>query len=118
MKKDLESELREALRPVAPSADFTRRLIAQMEAKSAAAAAPPRARPLARQLWWVSGLAASLVIALGVQQHLRAQRELANGLEARRQVLQALHMTSQKLDLAYEAVKHQSSSLVDTESGA
>jgi hypothetical protein len=117
MKKDLESELRDALRPVAPSADFTRRLIAQVDAK-AGGAQPPRKGPVARSLWWASGLAASLAIALGVQQHVRAQRELAEGLEARRQVLQALQMTSQKLDLAYEAVKKQSSSLEDAESGA
>jgi hypothetical protein len=117
MKKDLESELRDALRPVAPSADFTRRLIAQVDAK-AAGARPARKGPVARPLWWASGLAASLVIAFGVQQHVRAQRELAQGLEARRQVLQALQMTSQKLDLAYEAVKKQSSSLEDAESGA
>jgi hypothetical protein len=117
MKKDLESELRDALRPVAPRADFTRRLIAQMDAK-ASGAQPSRRGAVARSLWWASGLAASLVIAVGVQQHVRAQRELAQGLEARRQVLQALQMTSQKLDLAYEAVKKQSSSWEDAESGA
>ena len=116
MKKDLESELRGALRPVAPSADFTRRLIAQVDAQSSAS--HPRKGPVARSLWWASGLAASLAIALGVQQHVRAQHELAEGLEARRQVLQALQMTSQKLDLAYEAVKKQSSSWEDAESGA
>jgi hypothetical protein len=117
MKKDLESELRDALRPVAPSADFTRRLIAQVDAH-ASGTQPSNKRPAVRSLWWTTGLAASLVIALGVQQHVRAQRELAEGLEARRQVLQALQMTSQKLDLAYEAVKKQSSSWEDAESGA
>jgi hypothetical protein len=117
MKKDLESELRDALRPVAPSADFTRRLIAKVDAQ-AGGSQSPRKGPVARSLWWASGLAASLAIVLGVQQHVRAQRELAEGLEARRQVLQALQMTSQKLDLAYEAVKKQSSSLEDAESGA
>lgn len=122
MKKDLESQLRDALRPVAPSAQFTRRLIAQVEAKaraeSAAAVTPAARRSRFQPLWWASGLAATLLIAFGVQQHVREQRELANGLEARRQVLQALQLTSQKLDLAYEAVKSQSSSLLDSESGA
>jgi hypothetical protein len=110
MKKDIESRLRDALRPVAPGDEFTRKLIAQVAAKPAATGA--------RQLWWLSGIAASLLIAAGVQQHVSAQRELANGLEARRQVMQALALTSQKLDLAYEAVKKQSTSLVDAESGA
>lgn len=120
MNDDLESKLRAALRPVAPSADFTRRLIAQAEAKAEATAAAPPAprRSLSQPLWWASGLAATLLIAFGVQQHVREQREVANGLEARRQVLQALQMTSQKLDLAYEAVKSQSSSLLESESGA
>jgi hypothetical protein len=110
MKKDIESRLRDALRPVAPGDEFTRQLIARVAAKPNATAA--------RQFWWLSGLAASLLIAVGVQQHVRAQRELASGQEARRQVMQALALTSQKLDLAYEAVKKQSSSLVDAESGA
>jgi ABC-type antimicrobial peptide transport system ATPase subunit len=110
MKKDIESRMRDALRPVAPSEEFTRKLIAQVAAKPVAAGA--------RQFWWLSGIAASLLVAVGAQQHVRAQRELADGLEARRQVMQALALTSQKLDLAYEAVKKQSSSLVDAESGA
>jgi hypothetical protein len=120
MKKDIETRLRDALRPVGPNDEFTQRLIARVAVKAAAsnAGAPRAGRPVARQLLWLSGLAASLLVAVGVQQHVHAQRELANGLEARRQVLQALALTSQKLDLAYEAVKKQSSSLRDAESGA
>jgi hypothetical protein len=34
-------------------------------------------------------------------------------LEARRQVIEALRVTSQKLDLAYQAIKSQSSSVND-----
>ena len=116
MNNDIESRLRDALRPTEPSQEFTQRLIARIG--TGPAAAQRRARPAARQLWWLAGLAASLLVAVGVQQHLRAERELAQGLEARRQVLQALQMTSQKLDIAFEAVKHQSSALIDAESGA
>ena len=43
---------------------------------------------------------------------------LVIGLEARREVLEALRVTSQKLNLAYEAVKSQSTSLTDAQSGA
>jgi hypothetical protein len=118
MKKDLESRMREALRPVAPGDEFTRRLMARMGAKVGAAPMVRSVPPTVRPLWWLGGIAASLLIAIGVPQHLRAQREIADGLEARRQVLQALAVTSQKLDLAYEAVKSQSSSLLDAESGA
>ena len=117
MKHDIEAQLREALRPVTPSEEFTQRLIAAVNAQATTAGSHQGTRRAA-PLWWACGLAASLIIAVGAGQHLRAQRELANGLEARRQVLQALHMTSQKLDLAYKAVKNESSSLVDVESGA
>jgi hypothetical protein len=108
--KDIESRLRDALRPTAPSEEFTQRLIDQVGGG--------RRRPATRPLWWLGGIAASLLLAVGVQHHVHAQRELANGLEARRQVMQALQLTSQKLDLAYEAVKKQSSSLLEPESGA
>ena len=108
--KDIESGLRDALRPVAPREEFTQRLIAQVGGG--------RRRPATRPLWWLGGVAASLLLAAGVQHQVHARRELANGLEARRQVLQALQLTSQKLDLAYEAVKSQSSVLLDPESGA
>jgi hypothetical protein len=115
MKKDLESRLRDALRPVSPDEQFTQRLIARVAAQPAATRS--RRKP-SQGLWWVSGIAASLIVGVGVQQHVHAQRELANGLEARRQVLQALALTSQKLDLAYATVKSQSSSLIEPESGA
>jgi hypothetical protein len=39
---------------------------------------------------------------------MQQARERANGLEARRQVVEALRMTSQKLNLAYETVKSES----------
>jgi hypothetical protein len=48
---------------------------------------------------------------------LEQQRLQQSGLEARRQVVEALRMTSQKLNLAYEAVKNQSTSLSDEKSG-
>ena len=75
-----------------------------------------RLRPLA---WWFSAsLAASVVLAVGVHQHLQQQRLQQSGLEARREVMEALRVTSQKLNLAYEAVKSQSTSLTDEQSGA
>jgi hypothetical protein len=115
MSKDIESQLRAALRPVAPSEEFSQRLAANVTSQR-----PPalkarrfgaRLHPLA---WWFSAsLAASLVLAVGVHQHLQQQRLQQSGLEARREVMEALKVTSQKLNLAYEAVKSQSSSLTD-----
>ena len=115
MSDDIETQLRAALRPVAPRKEFSERLIAQMASQhprlSAARRGPSRWQPLA---WWFSAsLAASLVLAVGVHEHLQQQRLQQSGLEARREVMQALRVTSQKLNLAYDAVKSQSTSLAD-----
>ena len=109
MSKDIESDLRAALRPLAPSDEFTQKLVAQMAAQPRPRPAPHAAWGLStRSTWWLSaGLAASVLLAAGVQIHLQQER----GLEARREVVEALRMTSQKLNLAYETVKSQSSSL-------
>jgi hypothetical protein len=69
-------------------------------------------------MWWLSAsLAASLLIAVGVQRNNQESRERENGLKARREVVEALRVTSQKLNLAYETVKSQSYSLADDEPG-
>jgi hypothetical protein len=120
MSKDIETQMRAALRPVAPSDEFSQRLLTHVASEPA----PRKARrsgagglhPLA---WWLTAsLAASVILAVGVHQHLQQQRLQESGLEARREVMEALRMTSQKLNLAYEAVKSQSTSLTDEQSGA
>jgi hypothetical protein len=129
MSDDLESRLRDALRPVPPRSELTEQLIARLTGEpgapgtsgaSGATAAPltaaARAAPVAserrlrRPIWWLPlGLAASLLLAVGIQsEHEREQR--AKGLEARRQVIEALRVTNQKLDLAYRAVRDESQS--------
>jgi hypothetical protein len=120
MSEDIEARIRAALRTVAPREEFSRKLAATVASqpptphKSRRAAA--RLHPLA---WWFSAsLAASVLLAVGVQQHLQQQRLQQSGLEARREVVEALRVTSQKLNLAYEAVKSQSTSLTDEQSGA
>jgi hypothetical protein len=120
MSKDIESEMRAALRPVAPSEEFSQKLVANVTSQRPAALEPRRIAPGRHRLaWWFSAsVAASVVLAVGVHQHLEQQRLQQSGLEARREVLQALRVTSQKLNLAYEAVKSQSTSLTDEKSGA
>jgi hypothetical protein len=120
MSKDIESQMRAALRPLAPGEEFSQKLVANVTSPRPA---PRKARRLAagwRPLaWWFSAsLAASVLLAVGVHQHLQQQRLQQSGLEARREVLEALRVTSQKLDLAYEAVKSQSTSLTEEQSGA
>jgi hypothetical protein len=118
MSNDIESRMRAALRPVAPSEEFSQKLLTgvALERPKLRRFGAGRRQPLA---WWLTaGLAASLVLAVSVQQRLQQQRVQQSGLEARREVVEALRMTSQKLNLAYEAVKSQSSSLTDEQSGA
>jgi len=120
MSQEIESRIRAALRPVAPSEDFSQKLLARVIADQPAQPKPRRTfaasmRPLA---WWLTAsLAACLILAVGIEQHLERQRLQQSGLEARREVVEALRMTSQKLNIAYEAVKHQSTSPTDEKSG-
>jgi hypothetical protein len=117
MNTDLESRLRAALRPVRPDETFSRTLLANvMAAHGAERRRFGRRAPGAA--WWLSaGLAASLLLTVGVQHHLEEQAR-QRGMEARREVVEALRVTSQKLNLAYEAVQRQASSLTEDTSGA
>jgi hypothetical protein len=102
VSEDLESQLRAALRPVAPRAEFAQALLGRIGSGS-------DLRPGRRAAAWLTvSLAASLVVAVGIRQHVQDQRNRESGLEARREVIEALRVTSQKLDLAYEAIKSQS----------
>jgi uncharacterized membrane protein YdfJ with MMPL/SSD domain len=121
MSQDLESQLRAALRPIAPSAALEKKLIASVTGKPALAAETGRFLRRgghSRARWLSIGAAACLLIAVGMQYRLHERDELENGLEARRQVVEALRMTSQKLDLAFEIVKSQSTALDDENPGA
>jgi len=120
MSENLESKLQDALRPVAPSDEFSRALLKRVTATRHSPAHLERAgRPWPRSAaWWVAApFAAFVLIAFGVQHHLQAERERALGMQARHQVIEALHVTSQKLDLAYQAVRTQSSAFVEADTG-
>jgi hypothetical protein len=118
MSMDLESRLRVALRPVTPNEMFTRKLLARVVAGQAKTQQRRFAwRGGQASAWWLSaGLAASLLLAVGVQHRLEEQAR-QRGMEARREVVEALRMTSQKLNLAYEAVQSQASA-ADEKPGA
>jgi hypothetical protein len=68
--------------------------------------------------WWLSaGLAAAVLVAVGAFQYQRAAHEREAGLEARREVIEALRVTTQKLDLAYRTVRTQSNARPDGDPG-
>jgi len=120
MNEDIENRLRGALRRIDPPEGFAERLLAalpeqELPARVAAlrAARPASARPATapgrwRRLAAPAALAASLVAAVFLGQQIGAQRyanEQRAGLEASRELMQALRVTSKKLDDAYHAVR-------------
>ena len=119
MTEELERQLRRALRPVeAPQGLADRVLVALPERRAnvtplVVAAAPARK---ARRFLLPLALAASLISAVFLGQKVAQQRNIIEsaqqaqriaeerGREASRELMQALRITSQKLDLAYEAM--------------
>jgi hypothetical protein len=100
MSDDLENNLRRALRPVDPGDEFTRRVMQQVSRDNQ----PRRWFPTGRRTAaTVAALAASVVLLIAGALVWK-QRHEAAGLAARAQVLEALRVTSDKLDLAYRLV--------------
>jgi hypothetical protein len=112
---DIESELRRALRPVDPPPGFAERVMRALPPQRPPATvttldvarSAPRVNAW-RRLTTPAALAASLVVAVLLGQQVafeRAAREQRAGLAASRELMQALRVTSQKLDDAYRAVQ-------------
>ena len=105
-----EDELRRALRPVDAPDDFTERLMRALPADAkpvlVSSYRAPSAR--ARQFGVPAALAASLLVAVMFGKHVAVERERVaeqQGREASLELMQALRVTSQKLDIAYQAVQ-------------
>jgi hypothetical protein len=117
----LDDELQRALRPVDPGPEFTARVLAALDSHPADArsrdVAPatgrrdtaPRAfrRTWARRSWMWPALAASLVGAVVGARWFEERRETERGLAARTQLIQALRLTSEKLNVAREVIADQ-----------
>ena len=112
---DVEDELRRMLRPIEPPAGFAERVMRALPERQSPApvASLTRVHSTPRTHGWQrfsvpAALAASLIAAVLLGQHValeRAEREQRAGLAASRELMQALRVTSQKLDIAYEAVR-------------
>jgi len=115
MSEHIENQLRRALRRIEAPPGFTDRVMRALPESapqaSVAVVSPSRPRPRAAVWWRLStpaALAASFIVAIVVGQHMgteRTKREQRAGLAASRELMQALRVTSKKLDLAYQAVK-------------
>lgn len=111
MSKDFEQQLREALRPVDPEEGFEQRVMARI--------AQERSRTRTTVTRWVSvALAASVVFAAVLGAHEWQLRREQEGLEARKQLIEALRLTGEKLDVAYQAVNREAPPPSDDGNGA
>ena len=105
MSKDFEDQLRAALRRVDPEPDFAQRVMAAVQSQ-------PRRSLATRLRWPLAALAASMLFGVVVVHEWQVQRE-REGLEARKQLIEALRMTGEKLDLAYRVVNSEASPAED-----
>jgi hypothetical protein len=106
MSDELEKSLRSALRPVDPGEKFTQGVLARV-AEPRAVGSPPgpyTSRPAFR--WTSATLAIVLTVGLFTAHQWREHR-IERGLEARRQLLQALEVTGENLDTAYRMINDQ-----------
>jgi len=110
----LERRLRTALGKVDPGEGFAPRVMARIAAAPAPVGPPARAGAVAS--WLTFGLAASVVLAVLLVHEWQARR-LEQGREARRQLIEALRVTDEKLDLAYRAVNTHESGAAAEHSG-
>ena len=102
MSKDLDESLRSSLRPVDPGEQFTRNVMEAIAQDSSHSDRVP-AKPRTAFRWASAALVISLVCAV-VTAHQWQVRRQERGLQARRQLIQALQLTGEKLDLAYRVV--------------
>jgi hypothetical protein len=113
MSNNLDDELRRALQAVDPGEEFTQRVVSSIAGDSARARRPAAAR----YRWLPAALAASLVLGFLVAHDWQMRRE-HQGLEARKQLIEALRVTGAKLDLAYRVVNDEASASASEISGA
>lgn len=119
---EVEEKLRRALRPIDPPEGFAERVMRALPAREPPAtvvvlATVPRTPRISawRRFSTPVTLAASLVVAVLVGKQIAIEHEKREGLAASRELMQALRVTSQKLDVAYQAVQSTPPASVDEE---
>jgi hypothetical protein len=90
---DFDRQLSEALKRREPPRDLTASVMARIE--------PQRRATWSARLWVPIGIAAMLLLSIGVY---RRWEEVQKGREAKRQVMVALELTTQKLAIAQKRV--------------
>jgi len=111
MTEQFEDELRRRLRPVDAPEGFADRVMRSLptDAKPAlVSAAPAPVRSRFHKFAMPASLAASLLVAVLLGRNTAVERERiaeAQGRAASLELMQALRVTSKKLDIAYQAVQ-------------
>ena len=105
--KDIDRELKEALRRCEPSENFADRVLARREEQGRQTVVRPRARllhwPMVR---WAVAAVVIVSIAIGFAYREHEQRvEEASALAAKEQAMLALRITGSKLRVAKQRVK-------------
>lgn len=112
MSDELDKKLHRALRPIDPGADFTARVMERARANP---------RDLRMRRWrmaWIPATVAASAVLIVVGIHESHRRQEQAGRAASRQVLEALRVTSEKLDLAYRLVNKPPASRPDSGNGS
>lgn len=98
---DLERTLRAALRPVDPEPGFTERVMSRIRGTQRPRVSSSRG---SKARWASLALAASVVLTVLAVHQWQLHRAEQEGLAARAQLLDALRVTGEKLDIAYRTV--------------
>ena len=98
---DLERQLREALLPMDPGPRFTAAVVARL-------GAPGKSPALRRRRWAVpASIAATLLAVTITVQQLQQQREQKRVAQAQAQLIQALDITSRRLEAVHHRLETQ-----------
>lgn len=105
--KDIDQELKQALRRCKPSEGFADRVLARLEEPRPQTAYRPKVRLLRWPvLRWAIAAVVIITIGVGFMYRIHEQEiEKANALAAKQQVMLALRITSSKLRVAKQRVK-------------
>jgi len=113
MSNNLDDQLRNALRSADPGEEFAPRVMARIANESMR---PRRIVPAGYQ-WLSAALVAAVAFGVLIAHDRQVRRE-QQGLEARKQLIEALRVTSEKLDLAYRVVNDEAHAASHENSGA
>jgi hypothetical protein len=103
MSKNLEDQIRDALRRQNPPEGFAGRLLGQCALRSQAALRAETPRPRFHILWPAATVAATAALALSISIEYHSLQEQWAG----RQAIQALQIASEKLNMARDKILHQ-----------